>query len=138
MTQSAVAESIFVTELVHSQARQAVQEGTPLGTSLPPELRNVVRQFVKAASEGKTVTIGTLPQELSTTEAARQLGMSRPTLMKLVHNEEIPAHKVGSHTRLHLKDVQEFQKNERRRQLDAFDKLREIDDELESESFFQN
>lgn len=45
------------------------------------------------------------------------LGMSRPTLMKHVREDRLPAHMVGSHHRLFSKDVLAFQeelKNERR------------------------
>ena len=46
-----------------------------------------------------------VPQELTTTVAAKRLGISRPTLMKLIREGKIPAHKVRSHMRLLTTDV---------------------------------
>lgn len=75
------------------------------------------------------MTVGTIPKEL-TTAAAGFLGVSRPTLMKMINRGEIPAHKVGTHSRLFSKDVLELRKAQREAARKAFDELREIEDLL--------
>ncbi|WP_278315027.1 helix-turn-helix domain-containing protein [Lolliginicoccus levis] len=97
---------------------------------LPPELAHIVGQVVAAMSRGGTITIGTIPEELTTTTAATMLGISRPTLMKLIERGELPAHKVGSHTRLSSKDVLARQEQQRQAQLRAFEELRDLEDTL--------
>lgn len=59
------------------------------------------------------------------------LGISRPTLMKLVAEGKLAAHKVGTHTRVLTTDVSEFREVQREAQRRAFDELRELDSELE-------
>lgn len=48
-----------------------------------------------------------LPEELTSTQAVERFGMSRPTLKKKISKGMIPAHKVGTHTRLSTRDVLE-------------------------------
>lgn len=74
------------------------------------------------------MTIGSLPRELTTTTAAAVLSISRPTLMTLIKNGTIPAHKAGSHTRLYAEDVLTARAARRARERAAFARLRDLDD----------
>ena len=98
---------------------------------LPAELAVIISRVVEVMANGGTITIGSLPQELSTNVAAEQLGVSRPTLMKMIRAGEIPAHKVGSHHRLNATDVLAAKRARLERQRRAFDELRQVEDELE-------
>lgn len=62
--------------------------------------------------------------------AAKMLGTSRPTLMKLIAEQKLPAHKVGSHTRLPAAVVLAFRKDRRDEQRRAFGELRKLDEEI--------
>lgn len=97
---------------------------------IPTEVSDLLRQVLDAVSQGDTVTIHSLPRELTTTTAAKMLGISRPTLMKLIAEERIPAHKVGSHTRVLTTDVNLLREQQLEKQRRAFDKLLELDEEL--------
>ncbi|GAB3748262.1 excisionase family DNA-binding protein [Microlunatus parietis] len=55
------------------------------------------------------------------------LGLSRPTLVKMIKAGEIKAHMVGSHRRLKLADVLDFQRDRLEQQQIAFDRLRELE-----------
>ncbi|WP_394855683.1 helix-turn-helix domain-containing protein [Rhodococcus globerulus] len=46
--------------------------------------------------------------------------ISRPTLMKLIHSGDIPAHTVGSHTSLEANDVLAYRERMREQQRAAF------------------
>lgn len=96
---------------------------------VPRELGQLVQQILQAVASGSTVTVSAIPAELTTVSAAALLGVSRPTLMKMVQAGEIPAHKVGSHTRLRAADVLEFVRLRQERQRAAFDQLRELLDD---------
>ncbi|MEV6908461.1 helix-turn-helix domain-containing protein [Amycolatopsis sp. NPDC051071] len=96
---------------------------------VPVELSQIITQVVQAVALGQTVTVSSMPEELSTTAAAKLLGISRPTLMRMVNAGDIPARKVGSHTRLRTVDVLEEQRARRQRQIAAFDELRALEDD---------
>lgn len=97
---------------------------------MPDELNALLRSILGGVAEGGTVVLQTLPEELSTTVAAEQLGVSRPTLMKMIKDGELPAHKVGSHHRVKLADVRAFRRARLECQRQAFEELRQLDDEL--------
>jgi excisionase family DNA binding protein len=76
------------------------------------------------------VSVTTLPEELTTTVAAELVGVSRPTLMKLVRAGELPSRQVGSHTRLRTSDVLALRRKRAHDRLEALDALRELDEEF--------
>lgn len=102
--------------------------------SVPPELADLIGQVLEAMASGGTVTIGALPDELTTTVAAEQLAISRPTLMKLIREGQIPAHKVGSHNRVKTSDVLAFKRQRLERQRKALEDLRALEDELDADA----
>jgi len=118
-------------EALEGHPERLVVEGRPSRQSLPADLASIISKVVQVMADGGTITIGSLPDELSTTVAADQLGVSRPTLMKMISAGEISAHKVGSHHRLKATDVLAFKRSRLERQRRAFDELRELEDELE-------
>ena len=97
---------------------------------LPPELSRVLARILRGMTAG-ALTIRSLPDEVTTTVAAEMLGVSRPKLMRLVASGEIPARKVGTHTRLRSIDVLDFAKRRLSGQRAAFDRLRAFEDDLE-------
>jgi excisionase family DNA binding protein len=99
---------------------------------LPPELARILATVVEVMARGGTVTIGSLPEELTTTVAADQLGISRPTLMKLINEGKLPAHRVGTHRRVKLSDVQAFKRTRLQEQRRAFAELSELSDQLDA------
>lgn len=99
----------------------------------PAELTALLGKVVEAMGRGATVTIGTLPKELTTTTAAKMLGISRPTLMQLISKNELPAHKVGSHTRVLTEDVHKYRDARAAVRRQGLDGLRALEDELGAE-----
>ena len=95
---------------------------------LPRDVGIVLQSVLQAMADGRTVTIGTIPEIVTTSTAASMLGISRPTLMKMMKDGEIQAHKVGSHHRLRAEDVLAARRARRARERAAFDQLRELDD----------
>jgi excisionase family DNA binding protein len=68
--------------------------------------------------------------ELTTTEAADLLNVSRPHLVKLLKQGDIPHHKVGSHHRVYRKDVLSYKNEQRERAEDALQALTDQAQEL--------
>jgi excisionase family DNA binding protein len=86
----------------------------------------LLEAVLHVAAKGGKVTFTTLPSEMTTAAAAAWLGISRPTLMKLVREKEIPAHKVGSHTRIKTDDLLKFRDNRNLNQKKIFADLRKM------------
>lgn len=98
---------------------------------LPPEVGKVLQHVLAVMARGGSVTITAIPKELTTTAAAEILGVSRPTLMKMILAGEVPAHQAGTHHRLFSKDVLEVARARRERQRASFEELLELEgDEL--------
>jgi len=97
---------------------------------IPAGITGLMRAVIDGVSRGATVTIQSVPREVTTTTAAKMLDISRPTLMKLIADGKLPAHKVGTHTRLLATDVTAFRAKRRNAQRSAFNELRELDEEL--------
>lgn len=98
---------------------------------LPDNLAHLVFKVIENAAERHTMTLSTTPEELTTTAAADLLGISRPTLMKLIEAGDVPSHKVGTHNRLRTVDVLEFRGRRAKSRRAAFDELRALDEVLE-------
>ncbi len=89
---------------------------------LPAEAYRVLKEVLEAMSQGLAITV--IPQHtmLTTQEAADLLGVSRPTLVKLLESDQIPYEQRGRHRRLRLADVLNYQRTaraDRRSRLDA-------------------
>ena len=66
----------------------------------------------------------------TTTEAATMLGLSRPTLMKLIESGEIAHVKVGTHHRVPAQALLEFQRARRARREKAAEALASFSNEI--------
>lgn len=92
-------------------------------TPLPPEVRHVLANVVEAMRRGQAITVAPLAQRLTTQQAADLLGISRPTLVKLLEDGRIPYETPGRHRRIRLADLLAFQEVSRGERRDA---LREL------------
>ncbi|GAA6623705.1 helix-turn-helix domain-containing protein [Scytonema sp. NUACC26] len=87
----------------------------------------VLQEILPALEQGRTiVTISPANSELTTQEAADILNVSRPYLIKLLNNNEIPHVKTGSHRRIKLKDVMDYKEKREAQTAQSFNKLTEI------------
>jgi excisionase family DNA binding protein len=78
-------------------------DGTRL--ELPGEIFEVLRDVVAALAQGLAITVAPHQTVLSTSEAASILGVSRPTLVRLLEAGEIPFSQPGRHRRVRLADL---------------------------------
>ena len=102
-----------------------------LSIELPHELLGVVLFALSAVRDGRRISIGTVPEEVTTTTAAKMLDISRPSLMKLIKDGTLAAHMVGSHHRLKTADVIKLQKQRRHAQQAAVLEMLDLEDDLE-------
>jgi len=90
---------------------------------LPGEVFEVLREVVTALSQGLAITIAPHQTVLSTSEAAQLLGVSRPTLVRLLESGEMPFDKPGRHRRVRLADLLAYQQRSRRGRAALLDQL---------------
>jgi len=81
-------------------------------------------------AEGRAVSIADADEELTTQEAAELLNVSRPHLVRLLKEEEIPSHKVGSHHRVCRRDVLAYKAKRRRQSEEAMQEVTRLSQEL--------
>lgn len=81
---------------------------------LPSAVCRVLMQVVEAMAAGRAVTVTPHEPHLTTQQAADLLGVSRPTVIRLIEFGELRAERNGSRRRLLLSEVLTYR--ERRRQ----------------------
>lgn len=129
------AESLH--ELVAMFSRLGAEPATTLSGPngehliLPPEVFEVLRDVVEAMADGQAVTIAPVHQRLTTQEAADLLGVSRPTIVKLLETGEIPFEQPGRHRRVRLADVLAYRERSSAERRAALDRMVEIADEAD-------
>ena len=96
---------------------------------LPPQVFEVLRDVVAAMAKGQAVTIAPVHQRLTTQEAADLLGISRPTLVKLLEAGDIPFEQPGRHRRVRLADVLAYRAERSVQVRESLDRMVEIADE---------
>lgn len=97
---------------------------------LPPKTLKLIGQVLGMMSEGHTITLFPIERELSTTEAANLLNVSRPFLVKELTAGKIKYHMVGAHRRIAYEDLAAYSDNMKQNQHKALDRLAEVNREL--------
>ncbi|MBN1170576.1 MAG: excisionase family DNA-binding protein [Micromonosporaceae bacterium] len=90
---------------------------------LPEPVYEVLHQVILAMARGQAVTIAPHHQRLTTQEAADLLGVSRPTLVRLLDDGQILFDQPGRHRRVLLRDVLAFQETRRARRREGIEAL---------------
>lgn len=132
------------------QAHEAAGRGKPAAqyflsgavpgeqVEIPVGVYRVVRQVVEAMREGLAVTVAPQTQTLTTQQAADLLGVSRPTLVKLLDANRIAYERVGTHRRVLLRDLLEYRQKRREDQYAALASTSvDLDDEQDMNSALQ-
>ena len=92
---------------------------------LPEEVYRVLIEVVEAMREGKVITLVPHTQRLSTQEAADFLGISRPTLVKLLEDGKIPLRPAGRHRRILFTDLLAYPQRQHADRRAALDRMTE-------------
>jgi excisionase family DNA binding protein len=116
-------------DLLESDAELALITPDGQKLELTGQLRDVLAHASRVLSKGQALE--PLDAVLSTQEAADELGVSRPTLVKLLESGEITFTKPGRHRRVQLRDLRDYQqrvRQRRREELDAMEREAAEDD----------
>ena len=94
---------------------------------LPEAIHQALTKVVAALHAGKAVTVAPQTMTLTTQQAADLLGVSRPTVVRLIIDNVLPAERIGNRHRLLLDDVLSYREERRKRQYDALAATADID-----------
>ncbi|MDR2973924.1 MAG: excisionase family DNA-binding protein [Propionibacteriaceae bacterium] len=87
----------------HSRAAALIADGQRM--DLPDEVFTVLNTVVQAMARGEAVTVAPVSMQLTTSQAAELLGISRQTLVRLLDSHAIPYEQPRRHRLLRLTDV---------------------------------
>jgi len=105
---------------------------------IPEEIHRVLLQVIDSMQRGLAVSILPQSKTLTTQQAADLLGISRPTLVKLLDEQNLPFERVGTHRRVLLVDVMAFRDRRRQEQYDALEEMRStLDDKTPVEEILE-
>jgi excisionase family DNA binding protein len=109
------AEELAATEAIldprHTALRLVADDGAEV--ELSDDLRSVLTRVVTSLRRGQAITLAPHAMRLTTQQAAEILGVSRPTLIRLLEDGKIPFETPNRHRRIRLVDLLNFQSERR-------------------------
>ncbi len=99
---------------------------------LPPSAVEALKVVIDALMRGQCVTLVSQEKELTSQVAADMLYVSRPHLIKLLDQGQIPFHRVGTHRRIRLEDVLAYRDRRDAERKVTLDELAQLSEELPS------
>lgn len=97
---------------------------------LPASLVRVLLLAARAMTKDRAVAVVPVHKQLTTQQAANMLGVSRPYLVKLLDEGEIPSTKTGTHRRVRLDDLVAYAERRDVTRRENLDLLTQISQEL--------
>lgn len=85
---------------------------------LPEPIYQALVQVVDALAGGKAVTVAPRSTTLTTQQAADLLGVSRPTVVRIIDAGGLACERIGNRRRVRLADVLEYRERRRQAQYD--------------------
>lgn len=126
-------------ESLHKQVNDMFKTGYrpcligPDGSSLelPESAFRALMLVVRGMAAGQTMTLMPTGTRLTTQQAAELLHVSRPHLVKLLDQGEIPYEKVGTHRRVCVEDVLVYRTERADRRREQLRELSQLSQDLE-------
>ena len=91
----------------------------------------ILSKTLSYIAQGKSVIVTPEPMEFTTQQAADFLRVSRPFLVKLLENDEIPFRKVGKHRRIRFEDLITYKQRIDQKRLKVLEKLAQESQKLD-------
>lgn len=111
-------------QVPQARARLVSADGSS-SKPIPDGLHDILVKALEALANGYAVTIAPKHTTLTTQQAADMLGVSRPTLTKLLEEGKIPYERPNSHRRIKLADLLEYREQRRQERQQILHRLTE-------------
>jgi len=124
--------SKLIRELEAISARFVLQDretGTEI--EIDETVFDLIRQLLITFANNRAVSLIPYDHELTTHQAARFLNVSRPFLVKLLEEGQIPHRKVGTHRRVRLEELLSYREKHASTAETAKEELAKISQELD-------
>jgi excisionase family DNA binding protein len=127
-----IAQLEKILSLEPSQARLVRSNGEEC--AIPESIYRILRDIVHIMALGQGISIVPHNCQLTTQEAADMLNVSRPFLVKLLEQGEIPYISVGSHRRVIFQDLMTYKEQRKVKRRKSLEELTEF---LQEEGFYE-
>jgi len=107
------------------------EKGGHKDLKIPPVALRLLVDMLTQMGEGNAISLMPIHAELTTQEAAELLNVSRPYVVKLLDNHEIPSRKVGTKRRVLVKDVLQYKSIIERKREQILDELAQKSQDLD-------
>lgn len=98
--------------------------------TLPPSAYLAIKRAIHFMAQGCPISIVPYDHELTTQEAAELLNVSRPFLIKLLEEKELPFHKTGTHRRILFRDLMTYKRKRDATRREALRRLTTLSEEM--------
>ena len=109
-------------------ARLGVGIGEPI--DIPTPALELLKEILSHMARGHGVALTPLHAELTTSQAADLLQVSRTHLVQLLEDGRIPCRKVGAHRRVRARDILDYRHDTESHRRKALDELTTFDQKL--------
>src|SRR3954447_21872396 len=110
--------------------RALEKPGDQVNVELSRETAELLSRLIDARARGEEILVSPANAEVTPTEAAVLLGMSRPQVRKLMDGDLLEFRKVGTHHRIRVSSIRAFLESERPRRREALADLAALQNEL--------
>jgi excisionase family DNA binding protein len=110
---SAVLDPVEPSAMDARQAALGVEQlrtGSLDVAQLPDIAVRMISQVLRTLADGRGIAVVPVDSDLTPNQAADYLNVSRPYLLGLLSKGEIPFHRVGSHKRIHLRNLMAYRR----------------------------
>jgi excisionase family DNA binding protein len=114
----------------HDTASLKLIEAGGKEIALPDSILQLVYEALASVASGKRLRLVEEDEEVSPEKAADFLQVSRPYLVRLLDNSEIPFHYVGTHRRITMSDLIEYKRKRKIKSKDALQRMTELSEEM--------
>jgi excisionase family DNA binding protein len=97
--------------------------GSEESVAIPESALRLLNSILTEMAKGNAITLIPIHAELTTQQAAEILNVSRPFLIRLIEEGNIPFRKVGTHRRVRFEDLLRYKKRIDEDRLRALDEL---------------
>lgn len=82
--------------------------GSDAGIEVPDEIVTIVERASDEISEGRSMQLVRIDEELTSQQVADLPNVSRPFVTRLLDRGDMPHHRVGTHRRLYRSDAEAY------------------------------